>query len=35
MNRFRTLIPWIKQKNIIQPIINKANGCYIYENKKN
>ena len=34
MNRFRTLIPWIKQKNIIQPIINKANGCYIYENKK-
>lgn len=34
MNRFRTLIPWIIQNNIKQPLINKADGCFIYENKK-
>lgn len=33
MNTLKTLIPWIKQRNLIQPLINKADGCYIYNNK--
>lgn len=34
MNKIRTLLPWIKQRNIINPMINKAHNCYIYEKNK-
>ena len=35
MNKLRTLIPWAKQKNIIQPIIKSANNSIIYDNNNN
>ena len=36
MNRLRTLVPWTKQKNLIQPIIKSASNSLIYDenNKK-
>ena len=33
MNKLRTLIPWSKQRNIIQPLIRNANDCFLYDNK--
>ena len=36
MNKLKTLVPWIKQKNLIQPIIRggKYSQSFDYNNKK-